>query len=134
MSTSFVCLFVYLFVYLFVCLFATLLACSFRSPVKKKTLIQDERVLTPKQRVDLRKKQRADQEAEKIKQAAAKNYNEARKRFREHRKKQVRIRSSVNDLGGGGRFSAINSLFCCCSWLADKSSSPLGGGASRCLQ
>ena len=57
--------------------------------MKKSSLIKEERVLTPRQRVDLRKRQRADEEAERIKQAAAKNYNEGRKRFKEHRKKQV---------------------------------------------
>lgn len=61
----------------------------YRSPVKKRSLIKEERLLTPRQRVDLRKRQRADQEAERIKQAAAQNYNEGRKRFKEHRKKQV---------------------------------------------
>ena len=45
--------------------------------------------MTPKQRVDMRKRQRADQEAERIKRAVADNYSEGRKRFREHRKKQV---------------------------------------------
>lgn len=60
-----------------------------RSPVKKKSLIKEERVLTPKQRADIRKRQRADQEAEKIKRAVVQNYNEGRRRFKEHRKRQV---------------------------------------------
>ena len=60
-----------------------------RSPVKKKSLISEERVLTPRQRLDLRKRQRAEAEAERIKKAVAQNFNEGRMRFKEHRKKQV---------------------------------------------
>ena len=65
--------------------------------MKKKSLIKEERVLTPRQRVDLRKRQRADQEAERIKQAVAHNYNEGRKRFKEHRKKQVKWNLSITE-------------------------------------
>ena len=51
--------------------------------------------MTPRQRADMRKRQRADQEAERLKQAVVQNYNEGRKRFNEHRKRQVRRTSAV---------------------------------------
>ncbi len=60
-----------------------------RNPVKKSLLVHEDPALTPRQRVELRKKQRADKEAERIKLEAAQNYNEGRKRFKEHKKKQV---------------------------------------------
>jgi hypothetical protein len=65
------------------------LSITSRSPVKKKSLISEDRVLTPRQRMDLRKRQRAEEEAAKIKKAVERNFNEGRKRFNEHRKKQV---------------------------------------------
>ena len=83
----------------------------------KKSLLQAERLLTPKQRVDLRKKERADKEAERIKQAVVQNYNEARKRYKEHRKKQVK------DI----YFLCFHCRIIC---LVDESGSTVGGGTS----
>ena len=69
---------------LFVCLLSS------RTPVKKKMLVQDEvkRVLTPREKMAMRKKQRADMEAEKLKQEISQNYVEQRKILKEHKKKQ----------------------------------------------
>ena len=49
---------------------------SHRSPVKKRNLVQNDRALTPKQRMELRKKEKADQEAEHRKKIAARNFSE----------------------------------------------------------
>lgn len=58
------------------CKCTCLLFLSHRSPVKKKNLVQNDRALTPKQRMEQRKKQKADQEAEHRKRIAARNYSE----------------------------------------------------------
>ena len=63
----------------------------YRSPVKKKNLVQQERALTPKQRMEMRKKQKADQEAEDRKRLAARNFSEGQKRFREQKKRHTRV-------------------------------------------
>lgn len=62
-----------------------------RSPVKKKNLVQNERALTPKQRMEMRKKQKADQEAEDRKRLAARNYSEGQRRFREQKRHHARV-------------------------------------------
>ena len=59
--------------------------------MKKKNLVQNERALTPKQRMELRKKQRADQEAEDRKRIAAQNFSEGQRRFREQKKHHCRV-------------------------------------------
>ncbi len=58
--------------------------------MKKKMLVQDEvkRVLTPREKMAMRKQQRADMEAEKLKQEISQNYAEQRKILKEHKKKQ----------------------------------------------
>ena len=63
----------------------------YRSPVKKKNLVQNERALTPKQRMEMRKKQKADQEAEDRKRLAARNYSEGQRRFREQKRHHARV-------------------------------------------
>ena len=63
----------------------------YRSPVKKKNLVQNERALTPKQRMEMRKKQKADQEAEDRKRLAARNFSEGQRRFREQKKRHARV-------------------------------------------
>lgn len=59
--------------------------------MKKKNLVQNEAALTPKQRMDLRKKQKADQEAEDRRRIAARNFSEGQKRFNEHKKRHGRV-------------------------------------------
>ena len=53
--------------------------------------MQNERALTPKQRMEMRKKQKADQEAEDRKRLAARNFSEGQKRFREQKKRHARV-------------------------------------------
>lgn len=62
-----------------------------RSPVKLKSLVQEDTssALTPRQKMELRKKQKADQEAEKRKSLAAKNLSERQERAKARKKQQV---------------------------------------------
>ena len=54
--------------------------------------MQNERVMTPKQRMEMRKKQKADQEAEDRKRLAVRNFSEGQRRFREQKRHQhVRV-------------------------------------------
>ncbi len=53
--------------------------------------MQNDRAMTPKQRMEMRKKQKADQEAEDRRRLAARNFNEGQKRFREQKKRHTRV-------------------------------------------
>ena len=64
---------------------------NYRSPVKKKNLVQNERALTPKQRMEMRKQQKADQEAEDRKRLTARNFSEGQRRFREQKKRHAHV-------------------------------------------
>ncbi len=57
------------------------------TPVKLKQLIPDDPKLTPRQRMEQRKKQRADEEAEKRKKAAVQNLSERQQREQRAKKK-----------------------------------------------
>ena len=56
--------------------------------MKLKSLVQEDN-LTPRQKMELRKKQSADQEAEKRKILAAKNFSERQERAKERKKQLV---------------------------------------------
>lgn len=64
------------------------------SPVRKKQLVpmeEDSRVLSPREKMQLRKQKMADQEAEDRRRLAAKNFSESKQRYHEKKKKEAKV-------------------------------------------
>ena len=79
------------FSYQCICGIGSLPYLSLRTPVKMRQLKTDDSDLTPRQRMEQRKKQRADEEAEKRRRWAAQNFSERQQRMKERKKQQVEL-------------------------------------------